>query len=148
MKSHIRMIAVAALASVASLAPMAHAQTAIVYARMKVLFDFQYGVKHFPAGTYIVTLDQNHVLMLRGAPGSALALADVNYDPGLVHATQVVFKKYGDRYFFEEMTVDDSGARISIPESETERQMAAEWAMKRQVPSRTALALLLEPSSR
>ena len=139
---------VAALAAVASLAPTAQAQSTMVTARMKVPFAFQYGTKHLPAGTYIITLGQDSVLTVSGWAGTACVLADVNYDPGLVYAIQVVFNKYGDHYFLEELTIDGSGAQIPIPESETERQMATEQAMNRRAPSGTAIARLGGRSTR
>jgi hypothetical protein len=145
MKSQIRTMAVAVLAALASLPMLASAQTTVLYARVKVPFAFNYGTQHMPAGSYVLTLNDG-VLTISGYPATAMALTDVSYDPAGVSASQVVFNKYGHRYFLEEVTIDGAGAEISIPQSETERLYSGEWAINHQAPSRTTLALLNQPA--
>ena len=145
MKSHIRMMAVAVLAALASLPMIASAQTTVLYARVKVPFVFNYGTQRMPAGTYVVTLTDSGLLTVSGSPVTAMAIARVSYEPARVSASQAVFNQYGHRYFLEGLTIDGSGAEVSVPTSETEQLYSREWAMNRQVPSQRTLALLTQP---
>lgn len=145
MKSHVHTICVAILA-VASLSATvhAHAQTSAVY-RMEVPFEFNCGKTHLGPGTYTITADEpHHTLMIQNEAQSLLVLAQVSYDPGRVGSSKAVFKKYGDRFFFEELKMGGSATDMYLSVSAAERQAARELARRGKQPTELALAVLPE----
>ena len=144
MKALISMISAAALAAVASLAPIAQAQSTTIFIRANVPFAFDYGTKHLPAGTYTFSFTDGYVTV-SGASGAFMGLARMAYDPGRVNATRVIFNRYGDHCFLNGLMIVGMDAKISALESKNERGVAKEWAMNHQAPDVQALAALSEP---
>ena len=144
MKSLISMISAAALAVVASLAPIAQAQSTLISLRANVPFSFDYGTEHLPAGAYIFTYADDHVTV-SGASGTFMGFAKMAYDPGRVNANRVIFHRYGNYYFLDGLMTSEMGVQISVSESKTERSVAKEWAMSHRSPDLLALAALNEP---
>jgi hypothetical protein len=143
MKSNLRTIALAALVAVASSAPALHAQDSLIYARVNVPFSFDYGTTHFAHGTYILSMNRdNTVLTVRNNASSARVIAQLGFDPTPVKTSHVTFRKYGDRYFLEEIAIAGSDSRVSVRESKAEKNAARELASRGADATQVALALL------
>lgn len=144
MKSQVPTICVAVLAAVASLLPTVHAQTSAVY-RIEVPFEFNAGKSHLGPGTYTITADEpHHTLMIQNEMQSLLVLTQVSYDPGRSGNSKAVFKKYGDRFFFEELDMGGHATNMYLSVSQAERRAARELARQGKQPTELALAVLPE----
>lgn len=143
MTSKIRTIALAALVSIASLTPALHAQNTLG-AQVDVPFSFDYGTTHFGRGTYIISMNGDNTMVVRNrnTTQSAMGIAKINYSPVVSKRSQVVFKKYGDRWFLETLSVAGSENTVSAYESKAERQAASELASRGEEATQVAVALL------
>jgi hypothetical protein len=140
MKSTIRTIALATFVSIASLCPALHAQTTPL-GRFSVPFSFNCGNSHLSAGVYDVTVDDGGVLVLRSDNYAIMTLARLSFDPASSKVNTAIFKKYGDRYFLEQIaTLDNLDADIGV--SKSEKQAAREWASLGQKGTQVALVSL------
>jgi hypothetical protein len=145
MTSNLRTIALAALVAVASLSQALHAQSDPIHSQVTVPFSFDYGKAHFGQGTYIISMDNQSVLSIRTVEGrTTMAMAQLSFDPRPAKSGVVTFRKYGDRYFLEEVSVAGSEAHVSVYESQAEKHAARELAMRGQEATQVALALLPE----
>jgi hypothetical protein len=142
MKFNIRTVTFAVLAVLASASPALQAQTSLLYARVNVPFSFDYGGKHFYHGIYTLTMNDQNILTLRNNVSTAMVMVQADYAPARVKTSQVIFKKYGDRYFLEEVSVSGSATHVAVLESKAERHAAREFASHGGSPSQVALALL------
>ena len=145
MTSQIRNIALAALVAIASLAPALHAQNSTIHARVDVPFSFDYGTTHFGRGTYIITMnDQALVVRNRMTSQSAMVMARLDESPIPANSSLVTFKKYGDRWFLEQVQIAGDSTSVSVYESKQERQASQELASRGGEATQIALALLPE----
>ena len=123
---------IAALAATSALAGDA------IAIRTKIPFDFMIGDKLAPAGEY--TFEQNaswsSIRITSWDTGTALTLlrhpADRNYT-GFAYA--LVFNKYGDRYFLNQVWAGPGTDGVQLPRSRSEKE-----AMVVRTPTRTMLA--------
>lgn len=143
MTSKIHTFALATLLAVASLTPAMHAQE-IIRATVTVPFSFDYGTTHFGRGTYVITMNGQNTLLVRNRATSqaAWAMVQMQFNPTAQKASLVTFKKYGDRYFLEDVSIAGSGTSVSVYESKPERQAAQELAQRGTEATQVALALL------
>lgn len=142
MTSQIRNIAVAALVAIASLAPALHAQNTI-HAQVVVPFSFDYGTTHFGRGTYVLSMTGNALVVRnRTTSQTAMVMAQLDDSPTAANSSLVIFKKYGDRWFLENVQIAGNGASVSVYESKAERQAARELASRGEDATQIALALV------
>jgi hypothetical protein len=144
MTSNIRTIALATLVAIASLSQTLHAQTAPNSARVNVPFSFDYGTKHFAHGVYTLTREGMNVLRISSGTENAMAVIQTGWMPTRIKSSEVVFRKYGDRYFLDEVLIADLGADITVNESKAEKSAARELAQRGSQPATLALAFLPE----
>jgi len=146
MTSKIRNIALAALVAAASLAPALHAQNSSIHARVDVPFSFDYGTTHFGRGSYIITMNGDVALVVRNrqTSQSAMVLAHRNESSIAAKSSLVTFKKYGDRWFLEQVEIAGDSTSVSVYESKAERQASQELASRGGDATQVALALLPE----
>jgi hypothetical protein len=142
MTSNLRTFALAALVAIASLTPALHAQSAI-RAQLNVPFSFDYGTTHFGRGNYIISMDGENILVVRNHMTSqtAMVMAQLDCNPSGAKDSVVTFKKYGDRWFLQEVSIAGGGS-ASVYESKAERQAARELASRGGEATQVALALL------
>ncbi|MFZ0274943.1 MAG: hypothetical protein WB524_05960 [Acidobacteriaceae bacterium] len=143
MTSNLRSIALAALVAVASLSQTLHAQSDLIHSQVTVPFSFDYGKAHFGQGTYVINMIDQNVLSIRTVEGkTTMVMAQLSFEPSAAKSSVVTFKKYGDRYFLEEVSIAGSDAHVSVYESQAEKHAARELAMRGQEATQVALALL------
>lgn len=139
MKTTIRTFALAALVSIASL-PALHAQTTAL-GRYNIPFSFDCGSRHLSAGVYTLTVDEGGVLTLSSSNYAVMTIARLSFDPTAATVNTATFKKYGDRYFLEQIvTADNLDTTIGV--SKFEKQAAREWASLGQKGTQVALTAL------
>jgi hypothetical protein len=141
MKTNFRTIALATLAVIASLSMTVNAQT--LQARINVPFSFDCGSSHLSAGVYTLTVEDGQVLTLRSTGKYVvMALVHTSWNPTAAKNSEATFKKYGDRYFLEEITTSTSMNLARVIESDSERRAAREFVARGGAGSQISLALL------
>jgi hypothetical protein len=145
MTSQIRTFALAALVAIASASTMLHAQNTI-RAQVDVPFSFDYGTNHFGRGTYLISMNGDNSLMVynRDTRQTAMVVAKLQWRPATSKSSQVTFRKYGDRWFMEEVAIAGNETTVSVYPSKAERQAARELASRGGEATQVALALLPE----
>jgi hypothetical protein len=103
-----------------------HAQQDATRAVANIPFAFQLGAYHYPAGTYALELEGDHLLVIKGRSNSGLM--QVSWDTAnRPSATgKLVFHRYGDQYFLREMRVGGSSEFLGSPESKAEQGVRKE----------------------
>ena len=120
----------------------AHAQAV----EFKVPFDFIVGNQTLPTGTYRVSQAAGNVLLIRSRDGSSAALTstfatDVRKPAG----GQIVFNRYGNRYFLHEVLCSDLAMNAEIPKSRIEKQAQIQEA---QLSHTKTVAVLYIPAQK
>jgi hypothetical protein len=117
----------ATLFAAASTVPAARAQN--VHARVQIPFAFDYGSRHFEPGLYRIDNLSASVLELSGRRAAAMVIyrSDVNMQPA--ESSYILFRKYGDRYFLQEVWSAASAQHLSILESNSETRAIRERSM-------------------
>jgi hypothetical protein len=106
--------------------------------RAKVPFDFNVGQKKLPAGEYTFSrlsgLSDNKIMSVKNADGSthvfqstfeALVITPKNH-------SILVFHKYADQYFLEQIWVSGELEGTQLPESRSERTIRRQLAQTQQ----------------
>lgn len=143
MKSSMYKIAVATFVALASLSPAMHAQIPSDSARIDVPFSFDYGTKHFAHGVYTLARTSANVLTLRSGDQAVMALVQTGWTPRGLTDSQVLFRKYGDRYFLAEVLIAD-GPDLTVIQSKAEKRAARELARRGSQAETLALVFLPE----
>jgi hypothetical protein len=133
---------IAAVLTVASLAPVAQAQTSGFAARMKVPFAFQTSSgQNFAPGVYTIRMNGEHTMVIRGTKTSGLAMTQMANDRQPATKGKAVFTHYGDRYYLRAVWVAGEASHLLCSSSKAERQSQIA-AVK--TPSPVEVALLQE----
>lgn len=130
----------AAVVSIASLAPALHAQN--LSARVQIPFAFDCGPSHFSPGLYTIDRNSPQLLQLQGRSSSALVMfrTDVNSIPS--KTSYALFRKYGDRYFLQEIWTASSREHISVYESSAEQKAMQQEKAGNDKPATLQLAFV------
>jgi hypothetical protein len=114
---------IAAVLAVASLAPVAQAQSSGFAARMKVPFAFQTSSgQNFAPGVYTIRMKGEHTMVIRGTKTSGVAMTQLVNDRLPATKGKAVFTHYGDRYFLRAVWVAGEGSHLLCSSSKAERQ--------------------------
>ena len=125
---------IALLVLVGSMAVAAQAQTS---GRTQLIanipFQFTVGDKTLPAGEYTVTqvnpVSDHAVLQLRNSDGNAAAMVQMSSVTGKAQeSAQLIFHRYGNKYFFAQAWVDGEGSGLQAPKPRAERVAERELA--------------------
>ena len=125
---------IAILVLVGSMAAAAQAQTAHRAAvRVSIPFQFNAGNTTMPAGDYLVrqlnTDSGAATLQLSRKDGGANVIINMIGSIGDGQAmTNVMFRRYGDRYYFGEVWIDGDKDGLQAPRSKAERAAKQELA--------------------
>ena len=114
---------IAAVLTVASLAPVAQAQNAGFAARMNVPFAFETSSgQNFAPGVYTIRMNGEHTMVIRGTNTSGLAMTHLANDGLPASKGKAVFTHYGDRYFLRAVWVAGDASHLLCGSSKAERQ--------------------------
>ena len=96
-------------------------------------FQFNVGNKTLPAGEYVIShvnpTVEPGVLAFRSVDGSSRALIQMNSAQGKAQeSAKLIFRRYGNQYFFAEAWVDGDNTGFQAPKSRAERATAHEFA--------------------
>lgn len=133
MKRHVR-TAIAIMFIYGVLAVGAEAQTISSQTiRANVPFAFNVGQKSLPAGVYTVSIlnpaSDRKALQVRSEDGRVSAIIQtVGIGSSVADNTKLVFRRYGDRYFFAQAQL--AGDSTSLTASKTRAERSAQQALK------------------
>ena len=102
--------------------------------RANIPFDFTVGEKTLPAGVYTLAVinrtSDRKVLQIRSADGRASAIIQTMQSrSNFVDDAKLVFRRYGDRYFFAQIEIAGDATTLVAARSRAER--SARRAIKR-----------------
>ncbi len=130
-KTAYTMIALAVL--VGSMAVAANAQNNGRRLVANVPFQFNVGDQTMPAGEYTIAQinpsSDLAVLQIRAKDGSQSVLVQMNSTIGkTADASALVFRRYGNKYFFGQVWIDGDNEGLQMPSSRSERAAREEMA--------------------
>jgi hypothetical protein len=107
----------------------AHSQTIEV----KVPFNFNVGNQALPAGTYLIShplgYTNHNIILLRSQDERFHAMSSTfEADAPSTGGGQLVFARYGDRYFLREVLCNDADMNVEIPTSGLEKRLRLQEA--------------------
>lgn len=108
---------------VASLAPRAHAQNTEL--RADVPFAFQYGSDHYAAGRYTITHLSDRFIVLRSKSKAGAVMVQSSYGAATTTG-KLVFNRYGNRYFLEQIWTPNEGTHLECIKTRTEQLVRKE----------------------
>lgn len=102
--------------------------------RARIPFTFSVGNTDLPAGVYTVRIvnptSDRKALLIRSEDGRSSAIIQtLGVDGSLASNTKLVFRRYGDRYFFAQAQM--AGETTSLATARTRAERATRRAMKR-----------------
>jgi hypothetical protein len=90
--------------------------------RVNVPFAFQSGSQRMPAGVYRVTIESQHLILLRG--DSTSGFVHTNPQIGKPAAKgKLVFQRYGNQYFLREVWASQSDTGQKCVKTKLEREV-------------------------
>jgi hypothetical protein len=90
--------------------------------RVNVPFAFQSGSQRMPAGVYRVTIESQHLILLRG--DSTSGFVHTNPQIGKPAAKdKLVFQRYGNQYFLREVWASQSDTGEKCVKTKLEREV-------------------------
>lgn len=110
--------------------------------RVNVPFTFHNGSQVMPAGVYRVTIESEHLILLRGDSASALIMTNPETGNPLAKG-KLVFQQYGNQYFLHEVWAAQNSTGEKCVESKLEREV--EIAQRATDRSGSQLALNQQP---
>ncbi len=114
----------AAVLAIAPLSPALHSQDLGAFAKIDVPFAFETASgHHFSPGVYTMRMENDHILLIRGASDSALTMVTVKDDAAPAAMGKAEFRRYGNRYFLGEISVAGHSRRLEIHPSKTESRL-------------------------
>jgi hypothetical protein len=130
----------AAVLTIASIAPAAHAQD--VKTTVNIPFAFEVGPNHFNAGHYSIRQLGDNTIAIRGASGSALAMTIWDSKNKSSAGAKVVFHRYGTQYFLREVWPEGSANFLKCVDDRAEMKVKKE--IRSQVAASVAKASTVE----
>jgi hypothetical protein len=110
--------------------------------RSKVPFAFTIGDTSLPAGTYRISMQSDHMIMIRnqGHPSaSAFSVVD-HLSKKSQNGGELVFQKYGRQYFLSKILCNSAQMNLAIPASKGEKRAQLQQARLNQSSSTTLVA--------
>ncbi len=113
----------AAVLFVASLAPRDHAQDTEL--RADVPFAFQYGSDHYASGRYTISDLSDRFVVLRSKSTTGAVMVQTSYGVTTT-AGKLVFNRYGNRYFLEQIWTPHDATHLECIKTRTEQRVRKE----------------------
>ena len=103
----------------------AHAQSAAVSANIP--FDFIVGKQAYPAGNYLLrpwgTVHGDILIHNRDESRDGTVLTEACEKVGEAEKTVLIFHRYGDQYFLEQVWIEANTIGLQVPKSKIETQL-------------------------
>jgi hypothetical protein len=124
--SKVRAFLLAIIFAGAQWSPASHAQDRAGEVMVNVPFAFQNGSQHLSAGLYTISISYQNIARIRGQSRSGFAMTGFDEDVQPSKTTRVVFRKYGDQYFLDEIWVaGDTNHTYFLPSKSERLEMSA-----------------------
>ena len=98
----------------------------------EIPFEFSAGNTLLPAGTYTLShpVESHSVLQIRSRRGRGVAIVRTSElsAPAIRNETQLIFNRYGDRYFLHRVWLSGQGRGYDVIPSSQEHDLAKERA--------------------
>ena len=108
--------------------------------RVKVPFAFTAGDKLLPAGTYVITPLSADVIHIQARDQSiSVVTTEMQDDRQSENGDELIFSRYGDRYFLREILCNSAAMNVSLPATKYEKRARTQEAVVQQ-PDRVLLA--------
>ncbi|WP_263366528.1 hypothetical protein [Edaphobacter bradus] len=135
-------------ASALAIGMVASTQTAFAQENVlqaKIPFAFQAGSKVMPAGTYRITIQSNHLLILRESTQktSDVVLFQDDYSLRTPQKSVIAFDRRGDKYFLRHIWTENNNNSIECPKPRAEKRL--EVALARTSQGTVTMALNTAP---
>ncbi len=98
---------------------------------IRIPFDFVAGEKQMPAGRYTIRRirsDAEATLLIRSEDGRSTAVVLTNTGEANPHASALVFRQHGERYFLAEVSMPGTASVRELPKTGAERRLERELA--------------------
>ena len=130
---------------VGALTVAAHAQTSSRQElHASIPFAFQVGNVTLPAGVYAITQINPSapgvVLRFRSSDSNSIALVQLDSTSGKAQKQQLVFHRYGDRYFLAQVWTGSVNSGLEASPSKAERALRKELASNRLATETVAMS--------
>jgi hypothetical protein len=121
-----RAIMFAAILAVAPFSVASHAEDLEGAVFVNVPFAFEYGSQHFTAGLYTIRMNYQNIMTIRGKAGSGIAITWFDEDHQPSNTTRVVFRKYGEKYFIDQVWIAGEATHTyTLPSKAEKLEIAA-----------------------
>ncbi len=111
-------------------APPVHAQNVAVLTHVHIPFAFRSGLQVYPAGTYTLRVTANGLLQIMGKSVSGFAMVQPHdYSGQSADHTKLIFTRYGNRYFLEEISAANADVHVDCIKTAEERELRQETAL-------------------
>ena len=122
-------ITVTALFTLAALVTAGGAMAQGRAVRATVPFDFTIGDKLLPAGNYELTQPSTGIIEVQNRDKHVTILATTMYDShDSRSAGKLVFNRYGDQYFLNEVLCEQAAINVTLPRSKAEKRALTQEA--------------------
>ena len=120
---------VIALLALAGIATAGSLQAQSREVRAKIPFDFVVSGKQLPAGNYSFLSQPDEAMVIRNADQRVTVLSLTHDVSGTTTGTsRLVFNKYGDHYFLNEILCPTIALNVELPQSKQEKQIRSQQA--------------------
>jgi hypothetical protein len=100
-----RAIIFAVILAVAPLSVASHAEDLEGAVIVNIPFAFENGSQHFAPGLYTIRMEYQNIMTIRGNAGSGIAITWFDEDRHPSDTTRVVFRRYGKKYFLDQVWI-------------------------------------------
>jgi hypothetical protein len=115
-----KQITALALFSIAGFVSIGQAMAQDHAVQATIPFEFTAGTKALPAGTYTIATGTANTIVITNHYQPAV-VTTVLHDSRESHQPELVFDKYGDRYFLSEIRCQSAGMSLELPPSKLEK---------------------------
>ncbi len=97
---------------------------------VKVPFAFTAGDRLLPAGTYMITPLSADVIHIQARDQNISVLTtDLQDDQQSKNGDELIFARYGDRYFLREILCNSAAMTVSLPATKSEKRARTQEAL-------------------
>jgi hypothetical protein len=128
--------------------PQALAQDETALAKATIPFAFQSGSQVMPAGTYTITTQSDHVLVLRDPSQKAAEFVLVHpaYQHQAPKNSVIVFDRRGDQYFLRNIWIANNTTGMECTKTRAEKLAERQLEASNNKPSSDTITLALNTS--
>jgi|HubBroStandDraft_1064217.scaffolds.fasta_scaffold753052_1 hypothetical protein len=109
--------------------------------KANVPFDFTVGDKLLPAGTYLISAENDNVIKIENRDKHVTMLSTTTSDGKESKTGELVFNKYGDQYFLHDILCSQAAMNMAVPVSKQEKRARALEASLNNTGQQVYLAL-------